>query len=347
MIKLGLLGASHIHTPGFSDRLKERYDVDVVAVWDPDTAIAKKYANKLECSVAANTSSLLSIASLNAVVILSQTNLHEMLVQEAVGANKHCFVEKPLGLGLHDAFQIREAVIDAGVMFQTGYFKRGLPINLYLRQLINDSAFGDISRIRIDWGSEAVFKDKFNASTDWSWMADQSQAGVGAFGDLGTHSIDLLLFLMDKTSKLEAVTASFSSPLNSYPDCEECGEALLRFENGTIATISSSWIDMAQPTSVIISGTEGHAAVHNPPGTNDARGGELFLISRNIKGATGLEPWKDLPAPWPTPLDLFLDAVINDCPENLVSIGDAAHRCQVMDALIEAANDRRWVMIDS
>ena len=114
MIKLGLLGASHIHTPGFSDRLKERSDVDVVAVWDPDTAIAKKYANKLECSVAANTSSLLSIASLNAVVILSQTNLHEMLVQEAVGANKHCFVEKPLGLGLHDAFQIREAVIDAG-----------------------------------------------------------------------------------------------------------------------------------------------------------------------------------------------------------------------------------------
>ena len=96
----GRLGASHIHTPGFVDVLAARTDVSVAAVWDPDPAIAEKYAARLQCRAALDVETVLGVPDLDAVIVLSQTNRHEELVHEIARANKHCFVEKPLGIGL-------------------------------------------------------------------------------------------------------------------------------------------------------------------------------------------------------------------------------------------------------
>lgn len=101
------------------------------------------------------------------------------------------------------------------MIFQTGYFKRGLPVSLLLRQLIGERALGQISRIRRDWGSDGIFNGTFKE--DWLWMTDPSQAGVGAFGDLGAHTLDLLLFLLGDTARLEAVTATFARPSRYLP----------------------------------------------------------------------------------------------------------------------------------
>ena len=49
MKKFALLGVSHIHTPGFCEGIAARSDVEVVAIWDPDPAIAQKYAHQFNC----------------------------------------------------------------------------------------------------------------------------------------------------------------------------------------------------------------------------------------------------------------------------------------------------------
>ena len=105
----GRLGASHIHTPGFVDVLAARTDVSVAAVWDPDPAIAEKYAARLQCRAALDVETVLGVPDLDAVIVLSQTNRHEELVHEIARANKHCFVEKPLGIGLADARSMMQA----------------------------------------------------------------------------------------------------------------------------------------------------------------------------------------------------------------------------------------------
>ena len=129
--------------------LAARADVSVVAVWDPDPAIAEKYAARLQCRAAADVATVLGIPDLDAVIVLSQTNRHESLVRQIARANKHCFVEKPLGIGLADARKMMQALEAADVIFHTGYFNRTIPEHRLLKRLIAAAAFGEISRIRL------------------------------------------------------------------------------------------------------------------------------------------------------------------------------------------------------
>ena len=75
MKKIAVLGSSHIHAPGFSDILMNRSDVEVVTVWDPDPAIAQKYASKFNCRSMTEVSSILNMQEIDAVVLLDIPNV--------------------------------------------------------------------------------------------------------------------------------------------------------------------------------------------------------------------------------------------------------------------------------
>ncbi len=160
-------------------------------------------------------------------------------------------------------------------------------------------------------------------------MADPSQAGVGAFGDLGTHALDLLLWMM---GEVKEVTASIRPVTGRYGECDETGEGILNFANGAIGTLAAGWVDVAHPVSHVVSGTEGHAYVAN---------GQLFFQSEHVPGADGKTPWEKLPAAWPHAFELFLDA-LNGQQVPLVTVAEAAVRSSVMEALYEAARTRSW-----
>ena len=116
MKKIAVLGSSHIHAPGFSDILMNRSDVEVVTVWDPDPAIAQKYASKLNCRSMTEDSSILNMQEIDAVVVMSQTIRHESLALQIAESKKHCYIEKPLGSGQSDAKKIKQALESAGVI---------------------------------------------------------------------------------------------------------------------------------------------------------------------------------------------------------------------------------------
>lgn len=48
----------------------------------------------------------------------------------------------------------------------------------------------------------------------------------------------------------------------------------------------------------------------------------------------------------PVPLNLFIDAVIKNQSDHLVSAHEAAYRSYVMEALYQGAAEQRWVTID-
>ena len=81
MIQVSLVGAAHIHTPGFVDRLKKRDDIKVKAVWDHDAERAKKNAQELGAGVVAEADHAISDPDLAAVIVCSETNRHEALVK--------------------------------------------------------------------------------------------------------------------------------------------------------------------------------------------------------------------------------------------------------------------------
>lgn len=329
--QLALVGCAHIHTPGFVKRIQARADVAVKTVWDHQPARAEKWAAELGAAVTSDLASIWNDPDVAAAIICAETNRHEALVLPAAAAGKHLFVEKPLGLGAADAERMAAAIEQAGVLFQTGYFMRGNPNHLFLRQQLTAGAFGRVTRIRHSNCHAGSLKRWFD--TDWRWMADLDQAGVGAFGDLGTHSLDILMWLMGDVAR---VTAELDVALGNYGPTDEFGEGLMRFSNGVVGTLAAGWVDVADPITVLVSGTEGHAYVRN---------GQMFFKSEHVAGATGEEPWADLPAAWPHAFELFLDAVVGKKDVPLVSPREAAARSAVMEAFYQAAAAGSWVTL--
>lgn len=338
MTTLAFVGCAHIHTPGFVKMIKERPagDVTVRYCWDPTPERAARWAGELGARVTGDLAEIWKDKDVTAVVICSETNRHLDLVKAAVKAKKHLFVEKPLGAGAKDAQLMAAAIEKAGLIFQTGYFMRGSAVHQFLKGQIEAGNLGKITRARGSNCHSGALGGWFDAKpndvpTDWRWMADPALSGVGAFGDLGTHSLDILIWLL---GEVESVTAQVDNGTARYEGCDETGEGLLRFKSGVIGTLAAAWDDVANPVSLLVSGTEGHAAVIN---------GELFYTSKRVDGADGKQAWTKLPEPWPHAFQLFLDAVGGKSDVPLVTPREAAYRSAVMEALYEGAARAKWV----
>jgi predicted dehydrogenase len=328
---IAFVGAAHIHTPGFIGAIKKRDGaVACKYVWDHDRARAEKRAAELPGAAATtDIETIYNDPSITALVVCTETNRHEQVVITAAEAKKHVFVEKPLDFSSSEAYRMADAIEKAGVYFQTGYFMRGDPKNLFVKQQIEAGTLGKITRARGSNCHGGALGGWFD--TEWRWMADPKFAGVGGFGDLGTHSLDILLWLL---GDVDTVTAQIDNGTARYENCDETGEGLLRFKSGVIGTLAAGWDDVANPVSLLVSGTEGHIAVIN---------GQLYFTSKNVEGADGKEPWNKLPAAVPAGFDAFLNAIVGQRDATLVTPREAAYRSAVMEALYAGAKDNTWV----
>ncbi len=329
-IQLAMIGVAHIHTPGFIKRIKERGEEFAVRlVWDHNPERAAKCAAELGAQVTANLEDIWNDPEIKAVIICSETNRHEALVNAAAKAGKPMFVEKPLGLGAKDSASMADAIDKAKVPFQTGYFMRGYPTLRFIKEQIAAGAFGQITRLRMENCHSGSLDGFFD--TEWRWMADVSQSGVGGFGDLGTHVLDIMLWMMGEVA---SVTADIEVGTARYPDCDEVGEGILKFKNGVIGSLAAGWTDVANPVTLELSGTQGHALVMN---------GQLYFKSKNVEGADGKSPWTQLPEPWLHAFELFLNTVSGKTGVTFVTAQEAAYRSTVMEALYQASREKRWV----
>ena len=247
------------------------------------------------------------------------------LVLAAAAAGKHIYAEKPLGITASESTEMADAILKANVLFTTGYFMRTIPQHLFLKEQVELGTFGMITRIA---GSNCHngslggwFDDKPDRPWEnWRWMADPKISGVGAFGDLGTHMLDIMMWLCGDVDSVTAVTRVVTG---RYGDCDEAGEALLRFKSGVTGSLAASWVDVWDPVTLQISGTQGNAAIVK---------GELFLKCAQVKGADGSQPWTDLPPGPVAPLQQFVNAVAGQPGMPLVPVRDAAARVAVMEA---------------
>lgn len=334
MPTIAFTGCAHIHTPGFIKKVKDRPGIAVKTVWDHHAVRGQRRAAELNARYVQDVDAIWNDPEIQSVVICSETDRHLELVTAAAKAGKHVFAEKPLGLGARDSYEMAASIEAAGVRFQTGYFQRGDPINQLLKQHIERGTFGTVTRVRGSNCHGGALGGWFDPQperpeADWRWMADSRVAGVGAFGDLGTHALDIMLWWL---GDVDSGTAQLGTGTARYEGCDETGEAVMRFAGGTIGTLAAGWVDVADPVKYLISGTEGHAAVI---------GGQLYIASKSL-GTDGKQPWTDLPERRPAGFDAFLDAVEGK-EATLVSPREAAYRSAVMEALYEGARTQTWV----
>ncbi|HET7769704.1 MAG TPA: Gfo/Idh/MocA family oxidoreductase, partial [Chloroflexota bacterium] len=164
----------------------------------------------------------------------------------AARAGKHILCEKPLCLTLDEARAIRDALRDTGVSFMAAHNNLFAPSLIEARRRLDAGDLGSLFFIRsTESGRNVNFKTGqppialAPGDSSWSWRVDPAKSGGGEVIDTGWHGMYRLLALA-RTRPVE-VTAMLGDYFIHQPGVEDTGAVLVRFADGAIGFLLTSW----------------------------------------------------------------------------------------------------------
>jgi predicted dehydrogenase len=148
---------------------------------------------------------LITDPRVEAVSVTAPNAMHRELGVAVARAGKHLWIEKPVGLGVEDAAAVAAAVAEAGVVDVVGFNYRGAPAVSAAARLLADGAIGTVTHAR------------FWLLTDYaahpqgvlSWRFERDRGGNGVLGDLASHGVDLVRYLLGDVDRLVSQTEVF------------------------------------------------------------------------------------------------------------------------------------------
>jgi predicted dehydrogenase len=168
-----------------------------------------------------------------AVICLPNRETPEAVAKLAA-AGKHVLVEKPGAATEAEFSPAAEAVLRAGVAFQSGYLWRYDPGAERLRSMVRDGRFGKL--ISIEAG---LFTSDVNRRGPAHYLFDPAQSGGGFFNWLMCHWLDLLLYLFDRP--VVGVTARVGQFGATAVEVEDGGTAILELAGDVLATLTGGY----------------------------------------------------------------------------------------------------------
>lgn len=171
---------------------------------------------------------------------------HRLVVEKALAAGKHVYCEKPLAGTIEDARAIAAAVERAGgaAWFGMVFQYRFVPAIIRARQLIDEGRIGRIFTYR----AEYLHSGYQNPDRPMSWRMKQEEGGSGALGDLGSHVVDLVRYLVGEFGSVQGHLETFIRERPVAPGLEETGTVTVddvawiqaRMTNGAVGSIEAS-----------------------------------------------------------------------------------------------------------
>ncbi len=243
-LNIGLIGAGHFGR-FHALKLAAAPRATLAGVYDPDTARAQAVAWEAGGQVLPLEALL---AASDAVIIAAPAEFHFELAAQALRANKHVLVEKPIAATLGQAAELAALAAAAGLVLQVGHLERF------------SAAYGAVTgRMAKPLYIEAVRIAPFKPrGTD-----------VSVILDLMIHDLDLILALIDvPIAHVDAVGASVASAH------EDIANARIKFANGAVATITASRISLKTERKMRIFSQSGYLTV-------DFAARKLTLIGRD------------------------------------------------------------------
>jgi predicted dehydrogenase/threonine dehydrogenase-like Zn-dependent dehydrogenase len=157
------------------------------------------------------------------VLITTRHNLHASMVIEALKADKHVFVEKPLALNEAELTQILETYQQHKKTITVGFNRRFAPLAKKMKSLLGN----DTTPVNIVATMNAGFIPP-NA-----WVHDMEVGGGRIIGE-ACHFIDLCIYLTGSLVKSVCMNAMGNNPEEQTDNAS----ILLKFENGSNAVIN-------------------------------------------------------------------------------------------------------------
>lgn len=270
-IKVGIIGCGGIANGKHLPALKNQRDkVEIVAYCDIVVERAEK-ANKeysdSKAKVFENYKELLK-EKLDAIYVCTPNISHCQITVDSLNAGKHVMCEKPMAMNYAEAKKMIDAKNKSGKILTIGYQNRYRDDSKYLKQECQKDALGEVYFAK----AHALRR---RAVPTWGVFLDEEKQGGGPLIDIGTHALDLTLFMMDNYEPLYCVGNTFHKLNNDTQtgnawgdwDCEkftveDSAFGYVVMKNGASIFLESSWAINALDTreaAVTLCGTKGGA----------------------------------------------------------------------------------------
>jgi predicted dehydrogenase len=239
-IKVGLIGGGGIADAHIRGYRASADAIEVTAVADVVDETARRRGAELGAAAYTDFRQMIFEEHLDAVDICLPHHLHAEAIVSAAQAGKHILCEKPLCLTVQQAKQVQQAVRAASVTLMCAHNQLFLPAVGTAKQLLDQGILGTVYEVRT---TDSFYND-FNPQ-NMGWRATAATSGGGELMDSGYHPTYLMLHLAGG-SPVEA-TALLSRHRLRFMDSEDSAQVLVRFDNGVVGHLVTSWAYDAPP----------------------------------------------------------------------------------------------------
>ena len=147
---------------------------------------------------------VLADPDVDVVSICAPNVLHREIGLAAAEAGKHFWIEKPVGRDARETGEVAAAARKAGIVTSIGYNYRHAPAVEHVRELVAQGALGRITNVRAAFFTGYASEPKGALS----WRFKRDLAGSGALGDLLSHVVDLVSYLIGPITEVSALTST-------------------------------------------------------------------------------------------------------------------------------------------
>ena len=326
-LRVGIVGGGGQSRLNLAPGVARVESARLVACADVDEARAVKLADEFRIeNVHVDSQEVTTAASVDAVIVAVPHRFLKDVALSAIGAGKHVFIEKPMGLNAAEGAQVVEAAKRQGVVAMVGYCMRYSLSRMYIKSLLDRGVVGDVSFVAAGKGGGPL----------GGWLGGPWAEGGGQLFFLGSHLTDQVLWMTDD----EAESVSGAVRWNAG-GTDETSAYTVRLKRGAVATFSVSQASGVGYDFVDIFGTQGRVR-------GDWKGDVVTVESRVIPEYAH-----------PTVLRIPGDTLGEMCFRELAAFVEAAHSgahapipvsdglrvLRILDAVVASSNEGSWIEV--
>lgn len=347
-VKVGIIGCGGIANGKHMPALRSVGNVQMVGFCDIIRERAEKAAREYgvdQAGVYTDYHDLLADDTIEVVHVCTPNKEHSFITIDALEAGKHVMCEKPMAKTSAEAQAMLDAARRTGKKLTIGYQNRFRGDSQYLYNACRRGDLGDIYFAK----AHAIRR---RAVPTWGVFLNEDEQGGGPLIDIGTHALDLTLWMMDNY-KPKSVRGSVYKKLGDQPDCgnafgpwkpeeytvEDSAFGFITMENGATIFLESSWalntLDVHEAQTSLC-GTKAGADMKEGLRINSTDFGRLTVTTPDL--SAGGVAFYEGASTRPEDMEAYcwIDAVVND-KDVVVKPEQALVVTQILEAIYESA----------
>ena len=281
-LKVGIIGTGWIAEAHIESYLRMP-DVEIVAGADLIDGKAEKFFKRYgveNVRLYPDHKSMLDAEELDAVSVCTYNATHAECTIDALNKGVNVLLEMPMCVTLEEGIEIMKAEKKSGKILSIGFQPR-LDENMKMvKKIVESGALGEIYYIQTGGGRRRGIPG--------STFIEKRTAGIGALGDIGCYSLDMVLNAIGypKPLTVSAYTSNFfGTSTEYYPpedanrfDVDDFAAAFIRLEGGIILDFRIAWaMHLDTPGDTIIMGKKGSLRIPSTDCWNGSVGGPMTI----------------------------------------------------------------------